>query len=188
MDDLILYLDALKEGRAVVVPTDTVYGLACVPEIEDAVRGIFTLKGRELDKPLPILGDSMEALRSVAVFDPRAEELARRFWPGPLTLVLKRALGFESDLGGGDVTSVAVRVPEHPLTRQLLDRSGPLAVTSANRSGEPPATTAAEANSAFPDLLVLDGGPGTGSPSTILSLLGPPKILRPGPISLKDFG
>lgn len=180
---------ALRNGGVVVIPTDTVYGLACLPRHHDAIRGIFELKGRPADKPLPVLGDGVGALETVAVFDERAEALARRFWPGPLTLVLPRAPAFTYDLGGDDATSVAVRVPQNAVTLELLGTAGPLAVTSANRSGEPPATTVDEARAIFGDSVAayVSGGPGQGTASTVLALLGPPRILREGALSAVEL-
>lgn len=171
---------ALARGDVVVIPTDTVYGLAGRFDNPRAIRRIFEIKKRPPDKPLPVLASSMSSLSGVATFDPLARKLAASFWPGPLTLVLPRAEGFDADLGAGERETVGVRVPEHELTRRLLQECGPLAVTSANRSGHPPATDAETAAAEFPDLLTLDGGPGAGQPSTVLSLVGRPAVLRAG--------
>lgn len=171
---------ALGRGDVVVVPTDTVYGLAGRFDSPRAIQSIFEIKQRPPDKPLPVLAASVSDLSAVATFDPLACELADAFWPGPLTLVLPRAEGFDADLGAGDRDTVGVRVPEHELTRRLLEECGPLAVTSANRSGEPPATDAQTAAAEFPELLTLDGGPGAGQPSTVVSLVGEPTLLRAG--------
>jgi len=171
---------ALGRGEVVVIPTDTVYGLAARVDIPEAIERIFELKNRPSDKPLPVLASSLDALSGVAAFDDRARTLADSFWPGPLTLVVNRAAGFTVDLGVGGEDTVGVRVPEHELTRRLLELCGPLAVTSANPSGEPAATNAEMATELFPDLLVLDGGPGDGQPSAVVSLVGPPQILRSG--------
>lgn len=177
-------LEALRSGGVAVIPTDTVYGLACLPRLREAVERIFALKGRPDNKPLPVLGDGIEALKAVAAFDRRAEELARRFWPGPLTLVLARHPGFTHDLGGDDLATVAVRVPQSEVALELLGEIGPLATTSANRSGEPPATSADEARSIFGDeVAYLDGGPCRGLPSTVLSLVGSPRVLREGALA-----
>lgn len=175
-------LAALRSGAPVVIPTDTVYGLAADPRVQGATQKLFHLKGRATEKALPILGDSLDRLRDVALFDRRAEQLAERFWPGPLTLVLHRQSGCDWDLGGTDRSTVAVRVPAHPLTLDLLAISGPLAVTSANTSGAPPALTADLAVAAFEEpVTALDGGPAAqGLASTVLSLLNEPTILRVG--------
>lgn len=175
-------VSALRDGGVIVLPTDTVYGLACLPTIAGAVDAIFRLKGRRDDKPLPVLGDGVHALGSVAEFDDRARALAERFWPGPLTLVLPRAAGFDLNLGGDDLATVAVRVPENEKALGVLSESGPLAVTSANRSGEPPATGVAEAREIFGTEVAayIDGGPCIGLPSTVVSLVGPVRVLRDG--------
>jgi len=176
---------ALQDGGVAVVPTDTVYGLACLPGLPEAVGDIFKLKGRPDDKPLPVLGDGIGALETVAVFDEPARELARRFWPGPLTLVLPRAASFVHDLGGDDRATVAVRVPQNQVALELLSEAGPLATTSANRSGEPPATSVEEARAIFGDHVAayVDGGGCRGLPSTVLSLVGLPRVLREGALA-----
>lgn len=175
-------VEALGAGDVAVVPTDTVYGLAGVPTNPGAVTRIFKLKGRPEDKPLPVLGNGVGQLESVARFDDLALRLAEAFWPGPLTIVLPRAPGFAADLGGSQVDTVAVRVPDRELCLSLLRATGPLAVTSANLSGRPPATTAEQARALFDSIPVLDGGACDGSPSTIVDLVGSPKILRSGPL------
>ena len=177
-------VEALKAGALAVIPTDTVYGLAASLS-DDPITRIFEAKGRPETKPLPVLVASMEDAERVAVLDERARRLAERFWPGPLTLVLARARGFDVDLGGDEYRTVAVRVPEDPLALQLLNETGPLAVTSANRSGEEPVGSVAEAREVFGDRVgaYLDGGPCTGLPSTVLSLTGETKTLRQGALS-----
>lgn len=189
MDDLERVLDALARGRIVVIPTDTVYGVAASPAKSTAVEAIFELKGRSRTKALPVLGDSLDALNAVASFDDRARRLAEKFWPGPLTMVLRRALGFEADLGGDDPETIAVRIPALDLTRALLARSGPLAVTSANLSGEPEATSVEEARVWFGDRVAayLDGGAAQGTQSTVISLVGAPKVLREGALRGEDL-
>jgi len=179
---------ALRDGAVVVMPTDTVYGLACLPRLPNAVNYIFELKGRPDDKPLPVLGDDLGALETVAEFDDRARELARRFWPGALTLVLPRNPAFTHDLGGNDFTTVAVRVPRNTVALELLSQTGPLATTSANRSGEPPATSTDEARSIFGERVgaYVDGGPCRGLPSTVLSLIGPARVLREGALGSNE--
>jgi tRNA threonylcarbamoyl adenosine modification protein (Sua5/YciO/YrdC/YwlC family) len=182
-------LKALRSGEVIVIPTDTVYGLACLPNIAAAVAKIFALKGRSAEKALPVLGHSAQALADVAEFDDRAVELALRFWPGPLTLVLPRAEGFTSYLGEDAGDSVAVRVPQNEVSLELLRASGPLAVTSANVSGEPPAGSADEAADIFGGEVstFLDGGQGRGVPSTIASLIGDLTILREGAITRAEI-
>ena len=171
---------ALERGGVAVVPTDTVYGLAASPSAPGGVAQLFRLKGRDRAKAIPVLAPGASELEAVAVFDARARRLGARFWPGALTLVLARAPGFDADLGGAAPT-VAVRVPDHPVVLELLRRTGPLAVTSANLSGEPPLTTADSARAVFgQDVVVLEGGTCDGAASTVLDLTGEPRVLREG--------
>lgn len=176
---VVLAVAALARGAPVVVPTDTVYGVAATPGHAGA---LFGLKERPVAKALPILGAGTEQLSTVAVFDERASALASAFWPGPVTLVLARAGTFTADLGGLDPETVAVRVPAHDVALEVLRATGPLAVTSANLSGGPPATTLAEARRVFGDRVevYLDGGVCDGTPSTVVSLTGAAEILREG--------
>lgn len=186
MTEIDRAIAALDAGELVVLPTDTVYGIAARPDDPSAVARIFALKGRPDDKPLPILGGSAESLRSIATFDAFSFGLAWEFWPGPLTLVLKRSASFDHDLGGAD-PNVAVRVPASGVALELLQRTGPLAVTSANRSGEAACTTIEEAEALWGEevAVYLDAGPCDGESSTILSLVGTePELLREGPIGL----
>ena len=175
----------LREGGLVVIPTDTVYGLAALPGATGAIRALFELKGRPADKPVAILGPDLGSLRGVALIDEGAARCAEAFWPGPLTLVLARAPGFEHDLGGTDMRTVGVRVPASETTRALLRSVGPLAVTSANLSGLPETNTIEEARAALGSKVAVyvDGGPGAGKPSTVVSLVGQPRVLRRGAVT-----
>jgi tRNA threonylcarbamoyl adenosine modification protein (Sua5/YciO/YrdC/YwlC family) len=170
------------------MPTDTVYGVAGSFTAPGAVAAVFTAKGRPTDRPLPVLGGDMAAFGDVALFDARAQALAARFWPGPLTLVLPRAAGFDVDLGGAAKDSVAVRVPRHDTALALLHRTGPLAVSSANRSDEAAALTVEEAQAALGETVAVfvDGGRLTGRPSTIVSLVAELRLIREGELSLAD--
>lgn len=178
-------IEAIRSGGVIVIPTDTVYGLACLPAVPAAVARIFELKGRPDDKPLPVLAHGIGPLKDVAAFDDRAEELGRRFWPGPVTLVVPRAAGFTHDLGGHDSSSVAVRVPQNEVALELLRATGPLAVTSANRSGQRPVSTVGEAEAIFGSEVAayVDGGLGGGDASTVISMIGEPRVLREGAIA-----
>ena len=175
---------AIRDGRIVVIPTDTVYGVGARPE---AAATIFDLKQRPRDKALPVLGPDLDRLGGVADLDDDARALAREHWPGPLTLVVRRHPAFTDDLGGTDDGTVAVRVPAHPVALDLLRQTGPLAVTSANVSGEPPAHTFEDACKLGPGLVCLDGGTCDGVPSTVLSLVGEPKVLRAGSLDLSPW-
>jgi L-threonylcarbamoyladenylate synthase len=179
---------ALDEGLVIVVPTDTVYGMAARLDRPDAIRSIFEIKGRPEDKPLPVLGADIAQLDGVAEFDAGARKLAESFWPGPLTLVLTRAPGFTVDLGGDpEDGTVGVRVPRSDVLLRLLQESGPLAVTSANRSGRSPASSVEEAQRAFGETAAayLDGGRAQGFPSTVVALVDEVRLLRQGEISLE---
>ena len=149
MSELDRALAVLRAGALVVIPTDTVYGVAAMPGIPGGIEAIFRAKGRPEDKALPILGATVESLAKVVVFDERAHVLAERFWPGPLTLVLSAWSVFRYDLGGSDPETIAVRIPSSGVALELLRMTGPLAVTSANISGEEPATSIEEARSAL---------------------------------------
>ena len=176
--------DAIRKGAIAVIPTDTVYGIGALPE---AATAVFDLKQRPRDKALPVLGSDVGQLGGIAELDGSARALAEEHWPGPLTLVVPRADNFTADLGGNDPLTVAVRVPAHPIARELLELTGPLAVTSANVSGEPPATTYEDACALAPGLICLDGGTCDGVPSTVLSLVGEPKVLREGGLDLTEW-
>ena len=182
-------LEALGAGRPVVIPTDTVYGIAARFDVPGAVRAIFAAKGRPEEKPLPVLAATREQLEELAVFTDEAVLLADEFWPGALTLVLDRAEGFDHDLGGLGEPTVAVRVPSDDTARDLLSRSGPLAVTSANRSGEPPCATVEEARAVLGGSVAVyvDGGELRGSPSTVVSLVNGIEVLREGSVSEDDI-
>lgn len=175
--------DAIRSGAIVIVPTDTVYGIGARPE---AAAAIFELKQRPRDKALPVLGSDVVQLGGIAELDDNARALADEHWPGPLTVVVTRTASFTADLGGTDSSTVAIRIPAHPLALELLRLTGPLAVTSANVSGEPPATTYEEACALAGGSAVvcLDGGTCDGAPSTVLSLVGEPKVLRQGSLDV----
>jgi L-threonylcarbamoyladenylate synthase len=169
----------LTAGMVVAIPTDTVYGLAVDPMQPGAVGQIFALKRRPSEVALPVLVGGWIQVEAVAgELEPAAGELADRFWPGPLTLVVPRASGFGADLGGPAEAreTVGVRWPDHPAVRALCSAVGPLAVTSANRHGRPPATLAQEVISVFStdDRLaaVVDGGVCDGVPSTVVECRG----------------
>jgi L-threonylcarbamoyladenylate synthase len=173
----------------VVVPTDTVYGLAVMPGIPGAVDRLFAVKGRPEDKPIPVLAATGRALLAIAQFDAAARRVADRYWPGPVTLVLRRADNFNVPLGPRVEATIAVRVPDHPAALELLGLAGPLAVTSANRSGETPATTVDEARRILGEdvIVYLDGGVCNGESSTVVSLVDGVSVLRSGPITEEEI-
>ena len=177
---------AIRSGALAIIPTDTVYGIGGLPE---SAAAIFELKNRPRDKALPVLGSDLDQLDRIAELDDGARALAEEHWPGPLTLVLSRKPSFTADLGGTDSGTVAIRIPAHSLALELLRLTGSLAVTSANVSGEPPATTyeRACALAGGPGVVCLDGGTCDGVPSTVLSLVGEPKVLRRGGLDLTDW-
>ncbi len=177
---------ALAAGGLVVVPTDTVYGLAALPTDADAIDSLFAMKGRGADVPLAVLcADVDQALTTVvAEAVPRVERVAARWWPGPLTLVVPRRPGARLHLGEPSST-IGLRVPAHDLVRAVAAAVGPIAATSANPHGQPPPTTAAEAaRSLGPGLaLLVDGGPLGVRSSTVVDLTDDPwRVLRDGPI------
>ena len=182
----------LREGEVVAFPTDTVYGLGASAFERFAVRQIFTLKKRPPDKAIPVFIYQIDDLNLVAQNVPnQAWPLLQKFWPGPLTVVLPKVAALPDDVTVGQST-VAVRIPDHPVSLDLVIKFGrPLAVTSANLSGQPTPNTAPEiADQLGPSLtLVLDGGPSSSDqPSTIIDLsVTPPRLLRPGPITLDEL-
>ena len=180
-------IDILREGGLVVFPTDTVYGVAALARDAAAVAAIYRAKQRPSNMPIPVMvGDPM-AVSEIAIPAPGFRELADAFWPGPLTIILpRRATLPDIVTAGGD--TVALRIPDHPLVLALLRvLNEPLAVTSANRSGHPPALTADDARVQLDGRVeaIIDGGPAPGGlPSTIIDLTRtPPQILRRGPVT-----
>ena len=180
----------IRLGGVVIYPTDTVYGLGCDPANVDATRRICEIKGRA-DKPLPLACSDVEAAKRIVKFNPIAEKLAERFWPGPLTMVLPAKVDYPIWVTHGART-LGVRVPGHPVARKLAKLSGGVIVTtSANKSGEPPPKTALEAAEQIGEEvdLILDAGPAPlKQPSTVLDLSGDELwIIRPGPIKAEDI-
>lgn len=174
----------LAAGGLVAFPTETVYGLGGDARSDRAVARIFEAKGRPRFNPLIVHLPDVETARRYARFDDAAERLAGAFWPGPLTLVLPLGEAPLSPLVTAGLPSVAIRIPAHPLARELLRAfGGPLAAPSANPSGRVSPTRAAHVLEGLSGRIeaVLDGGPcEVGVESTILGLDGPPRLLRPG--------
>jgi tRNA threonylcarbamoyl adenosine modification protein (Sua5/YciO/YrdC/YwlC family) len=184
-DPVAQAIDATRRGELIVFPTDTVYGIAARPDHGTATERLFDAKRRPHDLTLPVLVGSIDDARAVGVLDERAERLATELWPGPLTVVVRRTARSAAWELGGDRDSIGLRIPDHRLARAVL-AGGPLATTSANRSGEPPATTCEDLHAAFGEdvaLYLCDDAPLVGRASTVVSLLGPePEILRAGDV------
>jgi L-threonylcarbamoyladenylate synthase len=183
-------LDVLSGGGLVVFPTDTVYGLGAMTFDAAAVSKIYMAKGRGQEKAIPILvSDVDEIFRVASDVNDSAIKLGKKFWPGPLTIVVPRHPSIPDVVS--PLPTVGVRIPNLNVSRDLLRMTGPLAVTSANLSGQTSPSTAkgvyAQLNGRIP--LILDGGvtPG-GIPSTIVDCTGEePVVVREGPISLEDI-
>jgi len=185
-------VDALRDGELVAFPTETVYGLGANASNPAAVRKVFELKDRPASHPVIVHIDQSKYLkRWVRELSPEAEKLAAAFWPGPLTLVLPRSETVHDEVTGGQDT-VAIRIPSHPMARQLLDAfGGGIAAPSANRYGRLSATRAEHVQDEFGDAVkvILDGGEcQLGLESTIVSCLdGEVRLLRPGAIKLSQL-
>ena len=180
-------ISALKGGRLVVLPTDTVYGIGADAFDGSAVAALLAAKGRGRDMPVPVLVGSWHTIDGLVYsVPPAARELIRAFWPGALSLVVRQAPSLQWDLGDANGT-VMLRMPLHPVAIELLREVGPMAVSSANVSGRPAAVTAAEARDQLGDLVAVYLEAGTSArqaASTIVDLTGAqPRILREGPIS-----
>lgn len=180
---LAALVDRLDGGGLAVVPTDTVYGIAARAEDASAVTELYRRKQRDPAVPVAVLvADRAQAERLWVTASPGRRRLVAAFWPGPLTVVDRRAAGIDWDLGG-DPSSLGARCPDHPLVRALAAEVGPLAVSSANRSGDPPVLSADQAvTSLGDDLLVIDGGPLSGAPSAVVDLRDGFHLLRSGPL------
>ncbi len=183
-------LQVLQNGGLVAFPTDTVYGLAADPFNPTAIERLYAAKERDMSKAIAVLVGTMEHLNQITPgFSEQAKALAARFWPGALTLVISRRAELPAQLSA--LPTIGVRMPDHPFALKLLQASGPLATTSANRSGMDNPKTAADVLDQLGGriVLVLDGGscPG-GVPSTVVDCTIPDvRILREGAISAEDI-
>ena len=180
-------VSAVRRGELVVLPTDTVYGIGADAFTPAAVTALLEAKGRGRDMPAPVLVGSVRAAQAlVEDFGTYGQDLVDEFWPGALTLVCRANSTLAWDLGDSKGT-VAVRMPLHQLTLELLKETGPLAVSSANRSGAAPARTAEDAEAQLGDSVEVyldDGASGEADPSSIVDLTGAvPRLLRAGAIS-----
>jgi L-threonylcarbamoyladenylate synthase len=182
---------SVASGELVVLPTDTVYGLGADAFDAAAVADLLRAKGRGRDMPVPVLVGSWSTIDGlVTAVDSRTRDLIEAFWPGGLTLVVRHAPSLTWDLGDSDGT-VAVRMPLHPVAIELLEQTGPMAVSSANRHGQPAARTGGEAQEQLGEdvAVYLDDGPVTGGvASTIVDVTGPrPHILRQGALTAEEL-
>jgi len=191
---LTLAADALRRGEVIAIPTETVYGLAVLP-LPAPVERLVAAKHRSPDKGVQLLVDSIEQAAALTVLPAAAEQLARAFWPGGLTLVLdrRRDVDLPQLLGGGRAT-LGLRLPDHALPRSLARMLGPLAASSANVTGRPPATTAQMVIESLADVvsLVIDDGPVRGGvASTVVDCSGSaatsPVVLREGAIATSSI-
>lgn len=176
----------LRAGGVVGLPTDTVYGLAALPTVPSAVERLYEIKGRPTDKPIALLVPSVDAASMLVELEGEAERLARAHWPGALTLVLAAAVPLAEWVGDRGLT-VGVRMPASETALRLLTTTGPLAVTSANLSGLPPALDHVEARAMFGDLVdgYVEGQCPGGSASTVVDATGDSLVvIRPGPVEV----
>lgn len=180
-------VEAAREGLIVGLPTDTVYGVGVDPTNIEAVQSLFELKGRPPHKPVGLLAASLEQAGSVGVIEGEVADLAATHWPGALTLVVKPSVVLSNWVGDEQQSTVGIRVPDHPVALALLRETGPLSVTSANRSGEPEAMSDGEAQRIFGDQVAvyLPGVCPGGEASTVVDVTGGEMVvLREGPVRL----
>ena len=186
--------EAVERGECIVLPTDTVYGIGADAFDPDAVQRLLDAKMRGRDMPPPVLIAEPSLIRALATDVPdEAKDLVERHWPGPLTIICKRQPSLRMDLGDSEGT-VALRVPNHELARDILRGTGPMAVSSANLSGQPAALSCDEAVAQLEDRIAvyLDGGPvgvGKGAPSTIVDFTreATGQVLRHGALSVAEL-
>ncbi len=183
--------DVVAEGDLVVLPTDTVYGIGCDAFDAEAVSALLAAKGRGRAMPPPVLVPHVRTLDGIAAgITPEIRALAEAFWPGALTIITRAMPTLRWDLGETNGT-VALRMPLHPVALELLERTGPMAVSSANLTGHPAAQTCQEAQDMLGDSVAvyLDGGPAAlGVASTIIDCTRDrPQVVRQGAITLEDL-
>lgn len=191
-EGMALAVKAAKSGRLVAMPTDTLYGLGCDAFDNDAVASLLATKHRGPDMPVPVLVGSWDTVKGlVASLDDTAQTLIEAFWPGGLSIVVPQAPSLPWNLGDTRGT-VMLRMPLHPIAIELLREVGPMAVSSANISGQTPPTTAIAAKQQLGKAVTvyLDGGEAeVGKPSTIIDLSGSrPYLLREGALSAEQIG
>lgn len=181
---------AIRNGKLVVLPTDTVYGIGADAFTPAAVTALLQAKGRGRDMPVPVLVGSPATLGGVAVTDKTIDALVEAFWPGGLTLICRQQPSLRWDLGDTGGT-VAVRMPDHEVAVEVLTTTGPLAVSSANVTGRPPARSAQDARDQLGDSVAVyleAGDTGSDTPSTIVDVSGGlPRVLRQGALGLAEL-
>ncbi len=182
-------ISILSSGGLIALPTDTVYGIAVDPWNGEALSRLFKVKSRSELKSIPVLLRGEAAINEVAVDVPeRVRTIVEKFWPGPLTIVVKRKSALPSEISATD--TIGVRAPDHEFALNLLKMGGPIAATSANSSGQPAATTAQQVVSTLSGSidLIVDGGESAGGvSSTVIDFTAnAPELLREGPISLES--
>jgi L-threonylcarbamoyladenylate synthase len=185
-NDIIEAAQNIKQGKIVLFPTETVYGVGCNPFNSKAIEKIYQTKGRSFDKPLQILIGSLEQVELFAKdISETAKKLMQNHWPGPLTLVFNKKENVLDTLTAG-LQSVGLRFPDHPTILELIKHTGPIAATSANISGQPAPKTLEEAKAQIGDKVdfILQGDETRlGQASTVINVTqDPPKVLREGPI------
>ena len=188
-DPLDTVVAVLRRGGVAGVPTDTVYGIACRPDDRAALDRVYAIKRRPEGMEVGLLAADAADLQPLVIMGPTARRLAAAHWPGGLSLVVPAVPGRGLAVPRRG-TSLMVRVPDHALLRELLRRTGPLAVTSANRHGEPACASAVEVAARLDGELdaLLDGGHGDGRGSTIIDCTeDPPRVLRTGPLTLQQL-
>lgn len=185
--NLDVAVEAIQSGLVVGLPTDTVYGLAIDPTNDAAVGRLFEMKGRPVGKPVGLLAASTEQAESVGQIQGIAREMAESFWPGALTLIVVPKIILSDWVGDSQRMTIGIRVPDLEVTRELLEKTGPLAVTSANRSGEAEAVSHIDARGIFGDEVAhyVEGSSPGGVASTVVdATTDPPVVLREGAIHL----
>jgi L-threonylcarbamoyladenylate synthase len=187
---LAIVVGTLRGGGLVAFPTDTVYGVGAGAFEGRAIQRIFAAKGRQEDNPIPVLLAGVSEIDRVAKpLTARVRLLAEAYWPGPLTIVVPKGRGVPEAIGRAG--TVGLRAPDHPVAMSILSAAGPLAVSSANRSGEPALTRPSDVLASLAgriDVLVDGGDTPGGIPSTVVDCTqDPPRILREGPVSLDSL-
>jgi L-threonylcarbamoyladenylate synthase len=191
LDQVEKAVDVLRDGGVIAMPTDTLYALTAPASDSEAVRRVFAIKRREVTNPLPLFVADLAMAERVGVFDETSRKLAHRFWPGQLTIVVRKQPGFESEaLSGGD--TVGLRVPDSEIARAVIGGLGqPVTATSANLSGGPDPVSADEVRRQIGEQvdLILDAGPAPlGVASTIVDCSGGSlAILRQGAIAREEI-